>query len=77
MTRKEFEKLYSGQVIYDSIHKNADGTPRRWKVSGSMQGSLKTGSAKWPLKHGIYTFGYLTLNNLDALRTEESYGKNE
>ena len=58
MTQNEFKALHSGQIIYHTMYRD------RWKITGNMQGSLKTGSAKWPLKHGIYDFGYLRLGNM-------------
>lgn len=75
MTLDQFKGLRSGQILYESGSNNADGTSRRWKVNGKMQGSLRTGSARFPLKHGLRTFGYVDLNNKVFLYLTENEAK--
>ena len=71
MTKKQFGELRRGMVLYHVKNQNADLSPQRWRIVGKMQGSLKTGSAKWPIKHGLYAYDYLTPDNMDLLELNE------
>ena len=68
MTKEEFIALKPGMVI---VAKKDATKVERWRVNGQMQGSLKTGTARWPVKHGLYCYGYLMLdkNHTSVLRT--------
>ena len=79
MTLDEAKNLYVGQIIYHKFHKNADGTPQRWKVNGVVK-TWKHNSerVKIPLKYGLYAYDYLTENELDLVcLTEEECSKNQ
>lgn len=45
-------------------HKNADGTPVRWRRNGKTK-TWKTRPAEFsiPVKHGLYDYGYITQDN--------------
>lgn len=75
MTLEEFKSLRPGQITYEKGIYGSDGQPRRWKINGKMQGSLRTGSARWPLQHGLYTHGYLKLDTISVLELTEEKAK--
>lgn len=56
---KQFTSLPIGFIVYDRLGK-------RWKINGKLQGSLKTGSCKIPIKHGLHSYDYITLQNVDV-----------
>lgn len=61
----EAKKLEYGNIIYHKKCKNADETPRRYRVNGKVKlwkRNLKR--IKVPLKRGLWEYGYLTEDNL-------------
>ena len=68
ITLEEAKNLCVGQIIYHRHNKNADGTPQRWKVNGQVKTWKRSlNKVKVPLKHGLYTYGYLTEDVLSVI----------
>jgi hypothetical protein len=80
MNVAEVKTLTRGQIVYHVRHKNADGTPQRWRVSGRVR-TWKRDSQRVevPLKHGLYSHGTLYLHpaqgsgNLDEFTLYPEY----
>lgn len=69
MTLTEAKALEYGQIIYHITDKNADGTPTRWRVSGNVKTWKRSPErVKVPIKHGLYSHGYIDETNLQYLR---------
>ncbi len=58
MTREEVLSLNIGDIVIDTT------TGKRWKVNGKNQ-RVKT--VRIPVKHGLYTYGYIFDDNLHLL----------
>lgn len=68
MTLEEAKQLQIGEIVHHTINKNADGTPERWKVNGQVKTWKRDPSrVKVPVKHGLYSYGYITENCLDLV----------
>lgn len=80
ITFEQAKKLEHGDIIYHKTYRNADKTPERWKVNGWPR-TWKTRPLEIlvPLKHGLYSFGYLSQFNLGdfSLTEEGAYQKGE
>jgi len=76
MTLEQAKNLKYGQILYHSIHRNADGTPQRWRVNGRVK-TWKRDSSKVevPVKHGLKSFDYVTEKNLELLHLTEGMAK--
>lgn len=77
ITLNQAKKLRHGQELYHLKNRNADGTAQRWRVNGKVK-TWKT--QPWrvqvPIKHELYSFDYLTENDLHLLSlTEPRYKK--
>lgn len=71
MTLEQAKNLHVGQTIYDTMHKNADGTPARWRVNGAVKTWARNISRVMvPIKHGLYDFGYICETNLSRFSVE-------
>lgn len=58
ITLDEAKKLTYGDILIEGA------TERRWKVNGKVKTwKTRPEEIKVPLKHGLYSFGYLTHNN--------------
>lgn len=71
------KKLKQGTILYHLWGRNADGTAQRWRVNGKVK-TWKRNPLKVqvPLKHGMYSYDYLTENTLHTLSlTEKKYKK--
>jgi len=61
LTFDKAKQLRRGDVLYQTKYKNADGTPRRWKVNGAVQLWVKDPSRiRVPLKHGLRGYDAIT-----------------
>ena len=62
------EKLVYGQTLYHLFHRNADGTPQRWRVNGKCK-TWKRNPERFqvPLKHGLYNYDYLNEDTANQL----------
>lgn len=75
---EDAKKLYIGQVIYHVHNRNADGSPQRWKVNGQVKTWKRSPDRiRVPLKHGLYSYDYLTEDDLHlaCLTEEEALGE--
>ena len=65
ITLEQAKSLDYGDVLYHTIHKNADGTPQRWRVSGKPKTwKTRPDEVKVPVKHGLYNNDYITHHDL-------------
>lgn len=65
ITLKQAKGLKLGQTLHHVTNKNADGTPQRWRVNGKPKTWKRDqGRVEVPLKHGLYTYGRLTEDDL-------------
>lgn len=73
MTLGQAKHLKYGQVVYHRLHRNADGTPQRWRVSGKVKTWKRDASRiRVPLKHGLYDNAVIESQaDLDALSLTE------
>lgn len=61
ITLEQAKILKAGQILVDDAGK-------KWKVSGKVKTWAKDASkVRVPLKHGMYSYGYLTERNLHLL----------
>ena len=72
ITLKQAKKLTHGQTLYHLKNVNADGTAQRWRVNGMVK-TWKTqpGRIQVPIKHGMYSFDYITEDTLHLLSLTE------
>lgn len=65
VTLAQAKSLHQGTVLHFRHAYNADGTPQRWRVNGAPKTwKTRPTDVRVPLKHGLYSFGYLDQNNL-------------
>jgi hypothetical protein len=65
ITLDEAKNLKYGDILFHAIHKNADGTPQRWKVNGKVKTWKRNPKRVYiPLKHGLNHYDHLTEDNL-------------
>jgi len=61
ITLEQAKNLKVGDILYHNGSSNKDGTPTRWKVNGKPKTwKRQPGMVRVPLKHGLYSFDYLT-----------------
>jgi len=66
LTAEKAKSLSLGEIIYDLNEKNADGTPRRWKVNGVVKTwKTRPNDFRVPLKHGLKTYDYISEESFD------------
>ena len=78
ITLDQAKELYIGQIVYHVNNRNADGTPQRWKINGKVKTWKRTPSrVSIPIKHGLYSYDYITENDfhLVSLSEEKAQGK--
>jgi len=73
ITLEQAKALTYRDTLYHVQQTNADGSPQRWRVNGKVKTWKRTPSrVKVPLKHGLYSYDYLTEHDLDLVcLTEE------
>lgn len=72
LTIEQAKSLEPGIILYEYFSINADGTPRRWRVSGKPKVWItRPHEVKVPIKHGLYTNGYLTEDNIETVALSE------
>lgn len=65
MNLEEAKNLKPGTIVRE---KNSH---RRWKVNGKPKlWKTRPNEVKVPVKHGLYTFGYLTQDNIHLFELE-------
>lgn len=64
ITKDQATSLIHGTQLFTDLDQNADGSPARWRVTGKCK-VWKTRPEEFsvPLKHGMYTYGYLNQDN--------------
>ena len=68
LTLEQAKSLKHGEYVHEVVGKNADGTPRRWRVSGQVKTWKRSPNrVKVPIKHGMYDNHYITEDNLSKL----------
>lgn len=73
ITLAQAKALYKGQILYHVHNRNADGSPQRWKVNGQVKTWKRSPDrVEIPLKHGLYSYGYLTEADLDLVCLTEA-----
>lgn len=75
MTLSEAKKLPHGSIIHDNCGHygfNADGTPRRFKVTSVKTWKTRPNEIRVNLKWGMYQ--YLSMNEHEIGRLSEGYG---
>ena len=72
ITIEQAKSLSYGDILHHTINKNADGTPQRWKVNGEVKTWKRNPNRiKIPVKHEMYSFGYVTENELHLVSIPE------
>ena len=67
---KQAKKLTYRQELYHVINRNSDGTPQRWRVNGAVKTwKTRPNEVRIPVKHGLYSYDYLTHNDLHLVST--------
>ncbi len=78
ITLNQAKSLRHGDILYHTIHRNADGTPQRWRVNGKVKRWKRSPDRiQIPLKHGLYSYDYLTEYDLDIVCLIEEDAYNE
>ncbi|MHA1952445.1 MAG: hypothetical protein ACW96U_00675 [Candidatus Heimdallarchaeaceae archaeon] len=63
MTLQQAKKLRIGQIVYDTLKTNADGTPYRWRVNGKIKlWKRYPERIQIPIKRGMYDYGNIIQN---------------
>lgn len=74
VTVEELKKLEYGDILYDKVYTNADGTPQRWRVNGKPKiWKTRPNEVRVPVKRGLYQYGYIDQYNANAFTLEESH----
>lgn len=72
ITLKQAKALRPGDILHHVQFKNADGTPQRWKVNGQVKTwKTRPDEVRIPIKHGLYSYDYLTHANLYLVNIEK------
>jgi len=68
ITLEQAKNLKYGQILHHVTDKNADGTPRRWGVTGKVKiWKRSPNRVEVPLKHGLYDHEHLTEHTLSLV----------
>ena len=73
ITLDQAKQLKHRDILYHVTNRNADNTPQRWKVNGKVKTWKRDiNRIEIPLKHGLYSYDYLTQDDLNFVcLTEE------
>jgi hypothetical protein len=72
MNIEEAKALEVGQVIYDNILRNADGTPMKWKVIGKPKTwKGQPNRVQVSLKRSLFQYDLMTENSLSEFSLTE------
>jgi len=70
---EQAKQLRPGQVLHHVRNRNADGTPQRWRVNGRPKVWKRSPEkVRVPIKHGLWTYDYLTESDLDLVNLEDA-----
>ena len=68
VTLDQAKNLKYGDILHHANHRNADGTPQRWRVTGKVKTWKKDASRIYvPIKHGMYNYDHLDEHSLDLV----------
>jgi len=68
LTLEQAKALKHGDVLHHTSHKNADGTPQRWKVIGEPKTWKRSPTrVEVSVKCGAYSSDYLTEHDLHLI----------
>ena len=68
ITINQAKDLKQGDILYHVINRNADNTPQRWRVNGKVKlWKRSPNRIQVPLKHGLYSYDYLTEDDLNLV----------
>lgn len=72
ITLQDAKELRHGDMLYHVTNRNADKTPQRWRVNGKPK-TWKRDPARVrvPIKHGLYSYDYLTEGELHLVCLSE------
>ena len=80
ITLEQAKNLKWRQEIYHNHYRQNGGkTPETWRVNGQVKTwKTRPNEVKVPIKHSLYSFSYLTHNDLNefSLTKEEAMGEN-
>lgn len=77
MLLEDAKQLYHGQIVYHAVNRNADGSPQRWKVNGMVKTWKRSPDrVRVPIKHGLYSYDYITEDNYFFLCLNEEDAMN-
>jgi len=73
ITLEQAKELTGNDILYHVRNRNADGSPQRWRVNGQVKTWKRSPErVRVPIKHGLYSYDYLTEDDLDLVcLTEE------
>jgi hypothetical protein len=72
ITLEQAKKLRNGDMLYHTVNRSADGTPQRWRVNGIPKVWKRSPErVQVSIKHGLYTFDYLTEGYLHMVSLSE------
>ena len=78
ITLEQAKKLRMRDILYHKTHRNADGTPQRWRVNGQPRTwKTKPERVEVPVVFGLKGYDTLTEDDLDSvsLSADEALGK--
>ena len=78
VTKSQAECLRYGDILYAVSERNADGSPQRWRVNGACK-TWKRSPERFrvPLKHGLWSYGYLDETTAEYLCLTEEEARGE
>lgn len=76
LTMDQARKLHIGQILYHQLHRNADGTPQRWRVNGKVRTWKRDPSRiQVPIKYGLRGYDYIREYTLHLLSETQVQGE--
>jgi hypothetical protein len=77
ITLEQAKRLTYKDTLYHVHNRNADGTPQRWRVNGKVKTWKRSPErVQVPIKHGMYSYDYLTEHDLDLVCLTETEALN-
>lgn len=71
MSLEQAKQARQGQILYSRYSNNADGTPRRWKVTSVKTWKRHPEFVEVRIQHGLYDHARLHQGILHELSTEQ------
>ena len=71
---EQAKNLKHGDILLSTIQRNAKDFPIKWKVNGRVKlWKRSPDRVQVPIKHGLYSYDYLTEDSLHLVNLEELY----